>query len=173
MPAPVAHRPGGAARGRGGLRQVARAACLPLWAAAVAWAPAALAQPVQRCESPDGAVAYAAPDCPPGTRPTRSLDDPPKPSERQQREARERAARDQEAAQRLREREWAEAARAAQAREAARQRAEKRERECRQLEQKVAAARSELERAPLSRRAQAERRLQAAQDRHALDCPPR
>ncbi len=157
---------------RGAVRSLVRTGCVPL-IAGLCCAPSTATQAVQRCEGPDGSVTYAAPACPPGTRPVRRLDEPPAPSEQQQREARERAARDLEATRQLRAREQAEQARAARERAAAQKQADQRERHCRQLDQKVAAARAELERAPLSRRDQAQRRLQAAQDRHSADCPPR
>jgi hypothetical protein len=61
-------------------------------------ASAVAAQPIQRCESPDGRVSYSNSECPAGTRNARALPQATQPSPEQQREARERLQRDQAAA---------------------------------------------------------------------------
>jgi hypothetical protein len=57
-----------------------------------------LAQAIQRCESPGGSITYSNTDCPPGTRPVRSVAPAPQPSPEAREAAAARAKRDAEQA---------------------------------------------------------------------------
>ncbi len=131
------------------------------------------ARAVQRCESAQGTVTYSDAPCPPGTRAVREVDAAPAPVPSDQKAARERAARDSKALQEAQARRRAEEAEAQRARANALKLAQKKQFECRQLEQRAAAARDDLARAPLNRRELAERKVRAAQDKHDLACKDR
>jgi hypothetical protein len=135
------------------------------------------AQTVQRCEGADGKITYSNESCPAGTRAVRNIDVPEAPKASDQKAARERAARDTEAAQALEKRRRDEEAKAVEERAAQRKQAEKqaenKQRECRKLEQRVRAARQDLDKTPLNKRDAAEKKLRAAQDAYDLDCAGR
>lgn len=60
-----------------------------------------LAQQIQRCEGPGGKITYSNTDCPAGTTPVKELRAAPAPTPEAQQAARDKAARDAQAAQQL------------------------------------------------------------------------
>jgi hypothetical protein len=77
----------------------------------------AYAQQIQRCEDARGKITYSNADCPEGTRPVRSVQSAPSPSPEAQQAARDKAARDAEAAKQLSEQRRTQQAAAVQERE--------------------------------------------------------
>ena len=61
----------------------------------------AVAQTIQRCEGANGRVSYSNEECPAGTRPVRAVAPAAQPSPEARQEARDRAQREREVAQRL------------------------------------------------------------------------
>ncbi len=59
------------------------------------------AQQIQRCEDARGKITYSNTECPPGTSPVKALQAAPAPSPEAQQAAREKAAREAQAAQQL------------------------------------------------------------------------
>jgi hypothetical protein len=71
--------------------------CLACLAFGCLMAAAASAQPIQRCEGPDGRVTYSNTNCPGGTRAVREVDTSPAVTGSEQKAARDRAQRDAKA----------------------------------------------------------------------------
>jgi hypothetical protein len=86
------------------------------WTCAVAFiTPATVAaQPIQRCEGAGGRVTYSNSECPEGTKPIKAVQAAPIPTPEAQRTAREKSARDAQAAQQLAEQRRAQQTTAAQ-----------------------------------------------------------
>ncbi len=130
----------------------------------------AFAQGVQRCESPDGKVTYANVECPPGTQSVRKLDDATPPSAVDQKDAKERLARDAkqvEGIERLRKQAEAKQARD---RATAEEKARKKAAECKKLDLKSREAKEDFERAALAKKADAERKFKRADAMFRLNC---
>jgi hypothetical protein len=144
-----------------------RGACAALAAAGWVFAAAATAQPVQRCESPDGKVTYSNSTCPAGTEPVRKVESDPGPSAADQKAARERAQQRSRELDKLERQRQNEETKAARARAAAEAKEARHEAECRKLDARVRAARSEYESATLQRRQQADRKLRLAEEQAA------
>jgi hypothetical protein len=127
----------------------------------------ALAQTVQRCESPDGKVTYSNTDCPSGTQPVRKVEPDPGPTPADQKAARERAQQHSRELDKLERQRQKEEEKAARARAAADAKQAKHDVECRKLEARVRVAREEFESATLQRRQQADRKLRLAEEQAA------
>jgi hypothetical protein len=91
---------------------------------AVAASGPGFAQQIQRCEDSRGKITYSNADCPEGTKPVRSVQAEPAPSPEAQQAARDKAARDAQAAQQLAEQ------RRSQQATAAKQRQQQRDADC-------------------------------------------
>jgi hypothetical protein len=147
-----------------------RCAGAALACAALLWPAVAAAQPVQRCESPDGKVTYSNTACPPGSQAVRNIQAEPEPSPVDQKAARERTQRHLRAVEQLERTRRKEEEKAERQRAAAQARNEKLAAECRRLEARVQAARSAFEATTLARRQEADRRLRLAQEQYDLRC---
>ena len=91
---------------------------------AVAASGSGLAQQIQRCEDSRGKITYSNADCPEGTKPVRSVQVEPAPTPEAQQAARDKAARDAQAAQQLADQ------RRSQQSTAAKQRQQQRDADC-------------------------------------------
>lgn len=136
-------------------------------AAGLAWVPAALAQEVQRCESPEGKVTYSNSPCPAGTQAVRKIEPDPGPSTADQKAARDRAQQHSRELDKLERQRQKEEEKAARERAAVDAKQAKRDAECRKLDARVRAAREEFESATLQRRQEADRKLRLAEDQAA------
>src|SRR6185295_1017584 len=133
-----------------------RASALAALAAAVAFcAPSALAQKVERCESPEGKVTYSNTTCPAGTQAIRNIEPDPGPTAADQKAARERAQQHSRELDKLERQRQKEEEKAARQRASADAKQAKRDAECSKLDARVNAARAEYETATLQQRQQA------------------
>ena len=147
---------------------IPRAGAMASLAAACSFcASAVIAQPVQRCESPEGKVTYSNSTCPDGTQAVRKIEPDPSPTAADQKAALERAQQHSRELDKLeRQRQKAED-KAARERAAAEAKQSKKDADCRKLEARVRAAREEFESATLQRRQQADRKLRQAEEQAA------
>ena len=129
--------------------------------------PLALAQEVQRCESPEGKVTYSNSSCPPGTQSVRKIEPDAGPSAADQKAARDRAQQHSRELDKLDKQRQKEEEKAARDRAAAESKQAKRDAECRKLDARVQTAREEFETATLQRRQEADRRLRHAEEQAA------
>lgn len=136
---------------------------------AAAFAAPAAAQMV-RCESAAGKVTYGNVDCPPGSRPVRTVPDMPPPNAADARAARERAKADQQAVQKIEKQQRAEEAQAAKARAAQAKKDAERGKACAGVSQRVAQLEDRLQRAALNQRAAIEKQLDHARASKAAKC---
>jgi Domain of unknown function (DUF4124) len=134
-----------------------------LVAAASLCAPAAFAQKVERCESPEGKVTYSNSTCPAGTQPVRNIEPDPGPTAADQKAARERAQQHSRELDKLERQRQKEEEKAARDRAAAEAKQAKLDAECRKLDARVRAARADYETATLQDRQQADRKLRSAE----------
>lgn len=130
----------------------------------------ATAQPVQRCETPEGKVTYSNSQCPAGTEPVRSIEPDAGPTAADQKAARERAQQRSRELDKLERQRQKEEEKAARDRTAAEARERKQDAECRRLEARVRAAKDEFDHATLARRQQADRKLRLAEQQANAAC---
>ena len=128
------------------------------------------AQPIQRCEGPDGRVTYSNGACPSGTRAVREVDTSPAVSPADQKAARDRAQRDAKSMNDIE--------RARTADEKAQQRlldkAKAKDEQCNKLRLRAELARDELDAEKLSdRRPPLQRKYERAQKEYTATCPKR
>ncbi len=131
------------------------------------WAGTTSAQTVQRCESPEGKVTYSNTTCPPGTEAVRSIERDPGPTAEEQKAARERAQQRSRELDKLERQRQKEEEKAARTRAAAEAKQAKRDAECNKLDQRVRAARAELDAATLARRQALDRKVRIAEEQAA------
>ena len=130
----------------------------------------AAAQPIQRCEGPDGKVTYSNATCPGGTRAVREVDTSPAITAGEQKAARDRAQRDAKA--------LGELERSRTAEEKAQQRlldkAHARDQQCTKLRLRAELARDELQAETLSnKRPPLQKKYERAQEEYETTCPKR
>jgi hypothetical protein len=131
---------------------------------------AAMAQSVQRCESPEGKVTYSNSPCPAGTESKRKIEPDAGPSPADQKAARERAQQHSRELDKLERQRQKDDDNAARERATAEARQRKQDAECRKLEARVRAAKDEFDNATLQRRQQADRKLRLAEQQANAAC---
>lgn len=136
-------------------------------AAALLRMPVALAQEVQRCESPEGKVTYSNSTCPAGSQSVRKIESDPGPSAADQKAARDRAQQHSRELDKLEKQRQRDEEKAARDRAAAEAKQAKHDAECRKLDARAQTAREEFETATLQHRQEADRKLRHAEEQAA------
>jgi hypothetical protein len=127
----------------------------------------ALAQEVQRCETPEGKVTYSNVPCPEGTQSVRKIEPDSAPTAAEQKAARERAQQHSRELDKLERQRQKDEEKAARERATTESKQAKHDAECRKLDARVKVAREEFDNATLDQRQRADRKLRLAEDQAA------